>query len=153
MENSNIKTLTATKCSRFYIQGIGTLAEARFKHSQSAKQEVQTLQLNDSYGSIGILNAMLKRFAKERPFSLNFTRTDIKGILAFLSENNGEVSIKRKEYEDEENNKLVSWAVKYSNKITEPEEVVEHEVESFFDPNAEQERPEKVLKQFLREMR
>lgn len=59
MENSNIKTLTATKCSRFYIQGIGTLAEARFKHSQSAKQEVQTLQLNDSSGSIGILNAML----------------------------------------------------------------------------------------------
>ena len=152
MENSNIKTLTATKCSRFYIQGIGTLAEARFKHSQSAKQEVQTLQLNDSAGSIGILNAMLKRFAKEKPFSLNFTRTDVKGILAFLCEHNGEISIKRKVFENEED-KLVSWAVKYSNKITEPEEVVEHEVERFFDPNAEQEKPEKVLKQFFREMK
>ena len=152
MENSNIKTLTATKCSRFYIQGIGTLAEARFKHSQSAKQEVQTLQLNDSAGSIGILNAMLKRFAKEKPFSLNFTRTDVKGILAFLCEHNGEISIKRKVFENEED-KLVSWAVKYSNKITEPEEVVEHEVERFYDPNAEQEKPEKVLKQFFREMK
>ena len=152
MENSNIKTLTATKCSRFYIQGIGTLAEARFKHSQSAKQEVQTLQLNDSSGSIGILNAMLKRFAKEKPFSLNFTRTDVKGILAFLCEHNGEISIKRKVFENEED-KLVSWAVKYSNKITEPEEIVEHEVERFFDPNAEQEKPEKVLKQFFREMK
>ncbi len=152
MENSNIKTLTATKCSRFYIQGIGTLAEARFKHSQSAKQEVQTLQLNDSSGSIGILNAMLKRFAKEKPFSLNFTRTDVKGILAFLCEHNGEISIKRKVFENEED-KLVSWAVKYSNKITEPEEVVEHEVERFYDPNAEQEKPEKVLKQFFREMK
>lgn len=152
MENSNIKTLTATKCSRFYIQGIGTLAEARFKHSQSAKQEVQTLQLNESSGSIGILNAMLKRFAKEKPFSLNFTRTDVKGILAFLCEHNGEISIKRKVFENEED-KLVSWAVKYSNKITEPEEVVEHEVERFYDPNAEQEKPEKVLKQFFREMK
>lgn len=152
MENSNIKTLTATKCSRFYIQGIGSLAEARFKHSQSAKQEVQTLQLSDSYGSIGILNSMLKRFAKEKPFSLNFTRTDVKGILAFLCEHNGEISIKRKEFENEED-KLVSWAVKYSNKITEPEEIVEHEVERFFDPNAEQEKPEKVLKQFFREMK
>ena len=152
MENSNIKTLTATKCSRFYIQGIGTLAEARFKHSQSAKQEVQTLQLNDSSGSIGILNAMLKRFAKEKPFSLNFTRTDVKGILAFLCEHNGEISIKRKVFENEED-KLVSWAVKYSNKITEPEEVFEHEVERFYDPNAEQEKPEKVLKQFFREMK
>ena len=152
MENSNIKTLTATKCSRFYIQGIGTLAEARFKHSQSAKQEVQTLQLNDSSGSIGILNAMLKRFAKEKPFSLNFTRTDVKGILAFLCEHNGEISIKRKVFENEED-KLVSWAVKYSNKITDPEEVVEHEVERFYDPNAEQEKPEKVLKQFFREMK
>lgn len=152
MENSNIKTLTATKCSRFYIQGIGSLAEARFKHSQSAKQEVQTLQLSDSYGSIGILNSMLKRFAKEKPFSLNFTRTDVKGILAFLCEHNGEISIKRKVFENEED-KLVSWAVKYSNKITEPEEIVEHEVERFFDPNAEQEKPEKVLKQFFREMK
>lgn len=152
MENSNIKTLTATKCSRFYIQGIGTLAEARFKHSQSAKQEVQTLQLSDSYGSIGILNSMLKRFAKEKPFSLNFTRTDVKGILTFLCEHNGEISIKRKVFENEED-KLVSWAVKYSNKITEPEEIVEHEVERFFDPNAEQEKPEKVLKQFFREMK
>ena len=152
MENSNIKTLTATKCSRFYIQGIGSLAEARFKHSQSAKQEVQTLQLSDSYGSIGILNAMLKRFAKGKPFSLNFSRTDVKGILAFLCENNGEISIKRKEFENEED-KLVSWAVKYSNKITDPEEVVEHEVERFYDPNAEQEKPEKVLKQFFREMK
>lgn len=152
MENSNIKTLTATKCSRFYIQGIGSLAEARFKHSQSAKQEVQTLQLSDSYGSIGILNSMLKRFAKEKPFSLNFTRTDVKGILAFLCEHNGEISIKRKVFENEED-KLVSWAVKYSNKITEPEEVVEHEVERFYDPNAEQEKPEKVLKQFFREMK
>lgn len=152
MENSNIKTLTATKCSRFYIQGIGSLAEARFKHSQSAKQEVQTLQLSDSYGSIGILNSMLKRFAKEKPFSLNFTRTDVKGILTFLCEHNGEISIKRKEFENEED-KLVSWAVKYSNKITEPEEVVEHEVERFYDPNAEQEKPEKVLKQFFREMK
>ena len=152
MENSNIKTLTATKCSRFYIQGIGTLAEARFKHSQSAKQEVQTLQLSDSSGSIGILNSMLKRFAKEKPFSLNFTRTDVKGILAFLCEHNGEISIKRKVFENEED-KLVSWAVKYSNKITEPEEVVEHEVERFYDPNAEQEKPEKVLKQFFREMK
>ena len=152
MENSNIKTLTATKCSRFYIQGIGTLAEARFKHSQSAKQEVQTLQLNDSAGSVRILNAMLKRFAKEKPFSLNFTRTDVKGILAFLCEHNGEISIKRKVFENEED-KLVSWAVKYSNKITGPEEVVEHEVERFYDPNAEQEKPEKVLKQFFREMK
>ena len=152
MENSNIKTLTATKCSRFYIQGIGSLAEARFKHSQSAKQEVQTLQLSDSYGSIGILNSMLKRFAKEKPFSLNFTRTDVKGILSFLCEHNGEISIKRKVFENEED-KLVSWAIKYSNKITEPEEIVEHEVERFFDPNAEQEKPEKVLKQFFREMK
>ena len=152
MENSSIKTLTATKCSRFYIQGIGSLAEARFKHSQSAKQEVQTLQLSDSYGSIGILNSMLKRFTKEKPFSLNFTRTDVKGILSFLCEHNGEISIKRKVFENEED-KLVSWAIKYSNKITEPEEIVEHEVERFFDPNAEQEKPEKVLKQFFREMK
>lgn len=108
--------------------------------------------MNDSSGSIGILNAMLKRFAKEKPFSLNFTRTDVKGILAFLCEHNGEISIKRKVFENEED-KLVSWAVKYSNKITGPEEVVEHEVERFYDPNAEQEKPEKVLKQFFREMK
>lgn len=152
MENSSIKTLIVNK-SQFFIQGKKSEAEARFLHSQSAElQTVQTFQLNDSAGSIGILNSMLKRFAKEKPFSLNFTRTDVKGILAFLCEHNGEISIKRKEFENEED-KLVSWAVKYSNKITEPEEVVEHEVESFFDPNAEQERPEKVLKQFLREMR
>lgn len=153
MENSSIKTLIVNK-SQFFIQGKKSEAEARFLHSQSAElQTVQTFQLNDSAGSIGILNSMLKRFAKEKPFSLNFTRTDVKGILSFLCENNGEISIKRKEFKDKENNKLVSWAVKYSNKKTDPEEVVEHEVERFFDPNAEQEKPEKVLKQFFREMK